>query len=272
MHASFTLTHTLTVALTPSTLTVALSAALYPRSVAGNYTEALDVAEQQMRLLKESYGVGHHEYATAMNNVATLYQAVGRYNEAEPLLLEASKIQQRTLGDDHPHTVASLSNLATVYQAMGNTDAAAVKMIIDGNAKGVKVADANGALPLHRAAEKAAPAAVVEALRGAYKEAAEKHRKRAVNLAKLGKPPPPPPVPPTTKAHDASEGAPPHLLDDCLPRHTDVWQPRDAVACHSLHRRHADAAHHTGDHEGTHLPRRASARQRPLLLRKCVRR
>ena len=28
-----------------------------------------------MRLLKESYGVGHHEYATAMNNVATLYQA-----------------------------------------------------------------------------------------------------------------------------------------------------------------------------------------------------
>ena len=58
-------------------------------------------------------------YATAMNNVATLYQAIGRYTQAEPLLLEASKIQQRTLGDDHPHTVASLSNLATVYQAMG---------------------------------------------------------------------------------------------------------------------------------------------------------
>lgn len=83
------------------------------------YNEALDVAEQQMRLLKESYGVNHHEYATAMNNVATLYQAIGRHTDAEPLLLEASKIQQRTLGDDHPHTVASLSNLATVYGAMG---------------------------------------------------------------------------------------------------------------------------------------------------------
>uniref|UniRef100_A0A0D3KXC5 Uncharacterized protein n=1 Tax=Emiliania huxleyi (strain CCMP1516) TaxID=280463 RepID=A0A0D3KXC5_EMIH1 len=66
----------------------------------------------------------HHEYATAMNNVATLYQALGRYGEAEPLLEQASKIQQRTLGHDHPHTVASLSNLATVYEAMGQSERA----------------------------------------------------------------------------------------------------------------------------------------------------
>ena len=97
---------------------------------AGSYQEALDVAEQQMRLLKESYGVGHHEYATSMNNVATLYQAIGRYAEAEVLLHEASKIQQKTLGDDHPHTLASLSNLATVYQAMGNTDAATAMQVL----------------------------------------------------------------------------------------------------------------------------------------------
>ena len=83
-----------------------------------------------MRLLKEAYGQGHHEYATAMNNVATLFQALGRYNEAEPLLLEASKIQQRTLGDDHPHTVASLSNLATVYQAMGEGQRAEAMQVL----------------------------------------------------------------------------------------------------------------------------------------------
>ena len=95
------------------------------------YAEALSVAEQQMGLLKGAYGAGHHEYATAMNNVATLYQALGRYTQAEPLLLEASKIQQRTLGDDHPHTVASLSNLATVYQAMGeDAQAAAMQMLV----------------------------------------------------------------------------------------------------------------------------------------------
>jgi tetratricopeptide (TPR) repeat protein len=97
---------------------------------AGRYNEALDVAEQQMRLLKESYGEGHHEYATAMNNVATLLQAIGRYTEAEPLLQEASKVQQRTLGDDHPHTVASLSNLATVYQAMGETERAEAMQVL----------------------------------------------------------------------------------------------------------------------------------------------
>jgi len=92
---------------------------------AGKYNDALDIAEQQMRLLKESFGDTHHEYATAMNNVATLHQALGRYNQAEPLLLEASKIQERSLGNDHPHTVASLSNLATVYEAMGQKERAA---------------------------------------------------------------------------------------------------------------------------------------------------
>ena len=50
----------------------------------GNYREALQVAEEQMELLKNAYGPNHHEYATAMNNVATLYQALGRYAEAEP--------------------------------------------------------------------------------------------------------------------------------------------------------------------------------------------
>ena len=120
----------------------------------GKYHEALGVAEEQMKLLRETYGAHrdasrtrgaashtraqphrsrtppsagtqHHEHATAMNNVATLYQACGRYAEAEPLLMEASKVQQRTLGHDHPHTVASLSNLATVYEAMGQKERAA---------------------------------------------------------------------------------------------------------------------------------------------------
>ena len=92
---------------------------------AGQYAEALGVAEQQLELLRGAYGTAHHEFATATNNVATLYQAIGRYAEAEPLLLEASKVQQRTLGQDHPHTVASLSNLGTVYEAMGQREKAA---------------------------------------------------------------------------------------------------------------------------------------------------
>ena len=96
----------------------------------GRYADALSVAEQQLRLLGESYGHSHlqgasrlsgtrprrvrgptrhnhHEYATAMNNVATLYQALGRYGEAEPLLEQASKIQQRTLGERRPRCASS---------------------------------------------------------------------------------------------------------------------------------------------------------------------
>ena len=91
---------------------------------AGSYREALDVAEQQKSLLKELHGSTHHEFATATNNVAALYQAIGRHAEAKPLLREASQIQGKILGDDHPHTVASLTNLATCLQTMGDVDAA----------------------------------------------------------------------------------------------------------------------------------------------------
>jgi len=90
----------------------------------GQYREALDVAEQQMKLLQSAYGSDHHEYATAVNNVATLYQALGRHNEAEPLLQQASRIQEKKLGHEHPHTLASLANLATVYEAMGQKEKA----------------------------------------------------------------------------------------------------------------------------------------------------
>ncbi|KAG8466033.1 hypothetical protein KFE25_005603 [Diacronema lutheri] len=90
----------------------------------GRYAEALEVAEQQRALLLESYGSEHQEYATSVNNVATLYQALGRHEEAEPLLQQASRIQERRLGHEHPHTLASLANLATVYEAMGQREKA----------------------------------------------------------------------------------------------------------------------------------------------------
>ncbi|KAJ1622373.1 hypothetical protein T492DRAFT_1063117 [Pavlovales sp. CCMP2436] len=71
----------------------------------GRYAESLEVAESQRRLLLDAYGGDHHEYATSVNNVATLYQ-------------------ERRLGHEHPHTLASLANLATVYEAMGQREKA----------------------------------------------------------------------------------------------------------------------------------------------------
>ena len=51
--------------------------------------QALSVAEEQQKLLREAYGNHHHEYATAMNNVATLYQATPPTPHPNPLQILA---------------------------------------------------------------------------------------------------------------------------------------------------------------------------------------
>ena len=67
-------------------------------------------------------GKAGNEYATALNNLATIYDNTGRYSEAEPLFEEALSIRRRLLGADHPDTAVSLNNLAGLYRIQGRYD------------------------------------------------------------------------------------------------------------------------------------------------------
>jgi tetratricopeptide (TPR) repeat protein len=61
----------------------------------------------------------HPGVATALNNLALLYQAQGRYADAEPLHKRALAIGEKTLGPDHPDVAVSLDSLAELYRAQG---------------------------------------------------------------------------------------------------------------------------------------------------------
>ena len=74
-----------------------------------------DILEQ----VAAEHGKAGNEYATALNNLATVYNDTGRYEDAEPLLEEALSIHRRVLGADHPNTAGSLNNLAALYRAQG---------------------------------------------------------------------------------------------------------------------------------------------------------
>ena len=65
------------------------------------------------------------EYATALNNLAMIYENTGRYDEAEPLFDQALSIRRRVLGADHPDTAISLNNFAALYRAQGRYSEAA---------------------------------------------------------------------------------------------------------------------------------------------------
>ncbi|MCC7334772.1 MAG: CHAT domain-containing protein, partial [Pirellulaceae bacterium] len=78
------------------------------------YLEAKAICEKVL-------GKEHPNYATSLNNLATLYQSMGDTARAEPLYLEAKAICEKVLGKEHPNYATSLNNLATLYQSMGDT-------------------------------------------------------------------------------------------------------------------------------------------------------
>ena len=60
-------------------------------------------------------GPDHPSVATALNNLAGLYQVQSRYGDAEPLFKRTLNIREKALGPDHPDVGTSLNNLAVLY-------------------------------------------------------------------------------------------------------------------------------------------------------------
>ena len=77
-----------------------------------------------LKIRKEVLGEKHPEYATGLNNLSQLYQAMGNYSAAEPLFIESKKIRKEVLGEKDPDYTTSLNDLAALYKIMGNYNAA----------------------------------------------------------------------------------------------------------------------------------------------------
>jgi tetratricopeptide (TPR) repeat protein len=83
----------------------------------GRWDEAFPLRKDILEKVGAESGKEGLEYATALNNLATIYENTGRYVEAEPLYEEALSIHRRVLGADYPATGDSLNNLALLYLA-----------------------------------------------------------------------------------------------------------------------------------------------------------
>ena len=68
----------------------------------GRHAEAEPLHVQATEILRAALGERHPDYATSLNNLASLYQAMGRHAEAEPLFRQAVDILRSTLGPSHP--------------------------------------------------------------------------------------------------------------------------------------------------------------------------
>jgi CHAT domain-containing protein/Tfp pilus assembly protein PilF len=85
----------------------------------GRIAEAMNAALRAVALAGEIYPAGDVNVTTALNNLATLYEAQGQFDKAEPLLVRSLAIRSKELGDDDPGTAGAANNLAELYRAQG---------------------------------------------------------------------------------------------------------------------------------------------------------
>jgi tetratricopeptide (TPR) repeat protein len=90
----------------------------------GKFADAVPLARTALAVLKEVLGERHPDYATSLNNLAMLYQAMGDSEKARPLCEQALKLRKEALGERHPHYAQSLNDLASLYWAMGDSEKA----------------------------------------------------------------------------------------------------------------------------------------------------
>jgi CHAT domain-containing protein/Tfp pilus assembly protein PilF len=86
----------------------------------GDYKSAEYYSKQALEIKKIVLGEEHPSYASSLNNLGLLYQAMGDYKSAEPFLKQALVVKKKALGEDHPDYASSLNNLGVLYKEMGD--------------------------------------------------------------------------------------------------------------------------------------------------------
>ncbi|QWG23137.1 CHAT domain-containing protein [Bradyrhizobium sediminis] len=97
----------------------ARSAEIAGLSRAGNYSQAVPLAQRLLADMEKAHGPDHRDVAASLNNLALLYGNQGRDAEAEPLYRRSLAIMEKAFGPDSAEVGAGLGNLAALYQRQG---------------------------------------------------------------------------------------------------------------------------------------------------------
>ena len=90
----------------------------------GQYEKALALSKSALAIVERVFGPDHPTAATALNNLALIYDDLGLPDRALPLQQRALQITEAALGPDHPTTAIRLGNLALIYADLGQPDQA----------------------------------------------------------------------------------------------------------------------------------------------------
>jgi len=85
----------------------------------GDYEKALALARDTVEFCRNALGENTAEYATSLDNLASIYKETGKYDKAEPLFKQALDLRRKIVGENDPDFVISLNNLAGLYAMIG---------------------------------------------------------------------------------------------------------------------------------------------------------
>src|SRR6476469_7538523 len=82
---------------------------------AGQYAEAIPLAQRALSIRERALGPDHPDLASLLENLAALYATQGQYVEAEALYKRSLAIREKIVGPEDPSLVPLLNDLAFVY-------------------------------------------------------------------------------------------------------------------------------------------------------------
>ena len=92
-----------------------LGTAFYYYYQSGDYTQAEKYCRETQKILEQTLGKEHPEYASSLTNSGFIFHSKGDFNQAEGCFLEAKAIRGKILGNTHPDYASTLYHLGSLY-------------------------------------------------------------------------------------------------------------------------------------------------------------
>jgi tetratricopeptide (TPR) repeat protein len=102
----------------------ALNARMMEFFRSGNFSEAVETAEDVLEITEATVGSQHPDYAVSLNNLAAMLWQAGESVRAESLYEQSLEITRELLGPHHPEYAMGLSNLGGLYGRKGDYERA----------------------------------------------------------------------------------------------------------------------------------------------------
>lgn len=88
----------------------------------GRNAEAIETAEQVIKVAEQTFGKEHAYYTSSLENLALIYVKEGDFTKALSLYEQSLQIKEGMLGNDNPRLINTLEKIEKCYRELNKED------------------------------------------------------------------------------------------------------------------------------------------------------